>query len=174
MSQNENNPNQVIADADYAKRRIAHIDYRWKELYSLREQSLAFGIKYLFLTNSGGAVSYLAFLGTSVEMRDVSLNFFALGAFVLGLIFIGLYQAVQFQIADYLFEHYTADFKPFFTKPFDHAECTRLMERDDDRMNHVANHWPNYISYFLAYGSLGLFILGCGLAGCGLLLRNGL
>ena len=53
-----------------------------RKLSDKRQTALDRGIKFIFLTNSGGAVSYLAFLGTSQEMRDIQANYYVLICFI--------------------------------------------------------------------------------------------
>ena len=44
--------------------RVEHINTRWGQLYELEKESGHTALSYLFITNSGGAVATLAFIGT--------------------------------------------------------------------------------------------------------------
>ena len=45
------------------KHQIEYINLRWKQLYDLEKERADQAIKYLFLTNSGGAVTVLSLWG---------------------------------------------------------------------------------------------------------------
>ena len=67
----------------------AHINQRWGQLYELEKEWGERALKYLLLTNSGGAIATLGFLGaspTAINMlgAKISLFLFVLGVFLVG------------------------------------------------------------------------------------------
>lgn len=49
----------------------AYINRRWGQLYELEKEWGERALKYLFLTNSGGAIATLSFLGAAKELTGV-------------------------------------------------------------------------------------------------------
>lgn len=128
------------------------------ELRNERAETLKNGIKYMFVTNSGGAVSFLGFLGTSSDMRSIESNYYALFCFVLGLLLIGLYLSLQFQCLEYLHGKYVSTLNSYYKK---NINIDLVLQRGVENQNKVANGWSQKLSYFFAYGSFLCFIIGC-------------
>ena len=65
-------------------------DGRYELLRRMAEDSAVRLVRYLVLTNSGGAISIISFMGASDSVRDSVYAKFALALFVIGLILIGI------------------------------------------------------------------------------------
>jgi hypothetical protein len=57
-------------EKDVLERRNKTIDHRWKELYELETEAEKEGLKFLFVTNSGGAIATLSFMGATELARN--------------------------------------------------------------------------------------------------------
>ena len=83
----------------------AHINRRWGQLYELEKEWGEKALKYLFLTNSGGAIATLSFLGAAEEITGVGTKV-ALFLFVLGLVLAGISIATTFHHMSGLLKQY--------------------------------------------------------------------
>ena len=66
------------------------LENRWGHLHGLEKERADQAIKYLFLTNSGGAIATLSFLGASKGGLDYSSIAIALGFFAGGVVLVGI------------------------------------------------------------------------------------
>jgi hypothetical protein len=82
--------------------RLRYVDVRWEQLLRLVEDSELRALKYLTLTNAGGAVATLSFLGTSEAVRKMLLPKISLGLFVFGLFAVGALTALSAHKMGYL------------------------------------------------------------------------
>ena len=69
--------------------RFGYISARWSQLNGLTKDWTDKAVSYLMLTNSGGAVAVLSFMGASDRVREMVGPRFALGFFALGVVFTG-------------------------------------------------------------------------------------
>ncbi len=132
---------------------------RWTQLNTLRNQWVEKALRLLVLTNAGGAVAVLSFIGASDEARRMCGPRFALGCFAAGIIIAGIFIAIQFHRFDSMFKGYGSDSAKYFS---DEIEWDKLRKDDDDRSA------PHSIDYAWLYISFGLFILGCIVGGLSL------
>lgn len=132
------------------------VNRRWKQLHDLEENWGERAYKYLLLTNSGGAVAILGFLGTD-SARHVALAKFALMCFVLGLILVGVEIARRVHYMENLYGRYRTDANAFF----DGKITFKKLHEDDE----ARSRKPPRIAYVLPYACFVLFILGCLIAG---------
>ncbi len=132
---------------------ISHLDRRWQQLYELEKGWAEKAFKYLFITNSGGAIATLSFLGTSDQIRYLPALKFALLFFAFGVLLVGIFTAMTFHRMAQLLTQYTKSVKDFYT---DKIAWEYLIE-EDEKM--VQRSWRNYI---VPYLSFLCFILGIG------------
>ena len=125
---------------------------RWAQINTLRNQWIEKALRFLILTNAGGAVAVLSFIGNSDEARRMFGPRFALSCFALGIIVAGIFIAIQFHRFDFMFRGYHSDSAKYFS---DEIEWDELKKNDDDRSG------PHSIDYVWPYISFILFILGC-------------
>lgn len=115
--------------------------------------------KYLLLSNSGGAVAMLSFLGTGKAAHLMAAQS-ALVAFVLGVIVTGCGLARIYHQMDRFFAKYKADANQFFA---DEIEFGEVAKRDEARSGKLP-----LMAYVLPYAAFALFIGGCVVAAYGL------
>lgn len=78
--------------------RSLHTSYqaRIKQLIELYIMATNQALKFLLLTNAGGAVALLSFMGTSQNVRDQRTAWWALACFFAGLIAVAVINSVSF------------------------------------------------------------------------------
>lgn len=98
-------PNQKLSQTPEPTRsgRLKYIDTRWDQLLRLVEESELRALKYLTLTNAGGAVATLSFLGASEAVRNLLLPKISLGFFVFGVFTVGVLAALSAHKMGFLF-----------------------------------------------------------------------
>lgn len=131
---------------------VNHINQRWGQLYELEKEWGERALKYLLLTNSGGSIATLSFLGASelvLRMMPVKI---ALFLFVVGLILVGISTAKQFHHMSGLFKAWKDDVDNYFNDKitWEHLNC-------EDTKRAVDDLWD----YAIPYASFSCFILGC-------------
>jgi hypothetical protein len=86
--------------------RLKYVDTRWDQLLRLVEETELRALKYLTLTNAGGAVATLSFLGASEAVRKLLLPKISLGFFVFGLFAVGVLAALSAHKMAFLFREW--------------------------------------------------------------------
>jgi len=134
------------------KFRHEYINRRWSQLHALEKESAERAIKYLLLTNSGGAVAVLSFMGSSEKARASLCVWFALLLFGIGVILVGIYNAWFYHRVSGLFESWKKDANNFYAGK---VNWDFLTEEDDKRSA------PSKFGYIIGYSSFIAFIAGC-------------
>lgn len=111
-------------------------------------------LKYLFLTNSGGAIAVLSFMGASGSIRTLSGPKWALGCFVFGIIMIGFLSAYQLFRFARLKKKLEEDISRYST---DKLGFNGLVKLDKERSYTVTSLF-GYICGCITFAS---FIIGC-------------
>lgn len=132
--------------------RYGLITRRWTELNALRKEWIDKAISFLVLTNAGGAVAVLSFMGTSDKVRAMRGPQFTLICFAVGVIVAGIFIAQQFHRLDSMFKGYHSDSEEYLSNKI---VWDKLKTQDDRRSK------ASWIDYALAYVSFVLFIGGC-------------
>jgi hypothetical protein len=135
------------------KIRIDYINTRWKQLLELVEDSGRTALQYLFLTNSGGAATTLAFIGTVGVDKIGTEAKWALGFFVLGVILVGFARAREFYHLRGLFNQWKSLTNAYFTNEKSWGE---IIEADNQKVD--GEKWV----FRLPWMSFVCFIVGCG------------
>lgn len=130
----------------------AHINRRWGQLYELEKEWGERALKYLFLTNSGGAIATLSFLGAAKELTGFGTKI-ALFLFVLGIVFAGISTAKTFHHMSGLLKKYKQDAEDFYA---DKIAWVTLSDADKKR---AVSGW---LDYTIPYLSFLCFIMGSG------------
>jgi len=129
------------------------INDRWGQLHALEKDWAERAMKYLFLTNSGGAIATLSFIGA--EKGQVILGTkIALFLFVSGIVLVGISTAKTFHHMSTLFEEYRSSVNNYFNDKITYSELT---EADESRAK------DDYWDYIIPYTSFACFVIGCGL-----------
>ena len=108
----------------------SYIDGRWAQLSALTKDVSDRAAAYLLLTNSGGAVATLSFIGAVESIRSQYAPRIALALFALGLILVGVYTAMRVHYVDRLFAHWRRGVGRFYRGEIDWDTLTR---EDDER-----------------------------------------
>jgi hypothetical protein len=140
--------------------RIDYINNRWKQLLELVEDSGKTALQYLFLTNSGGAATTLAFIGTVGVDKIGSEVKFALGFFVLGVILVGFTRAREFYHLKGLFNQWKLLTNGYF---INEKSWEEIIEADNKKVD------GEKLVLRLPWLSFICFIIGCGLGASALL-----
>ncbi len=144
-------------ETNYREVTIDYIHQRWEQLYQLEKEWGDKAVKFLFLTNSGGAIASLSFLGT-VTNQNLWAKL-ALVSFIVGILFVAVIIARAHKHMSNLFEGYQKDVDLFYK---DMLSVDELYKNDSKRVESFS--WE----YLFPYTSLGCFISGCALGGFGL------
>ena len=110
-------------------------------------------LQYLFLTNSGGAVAILSFMGASDTVRSMSGPKWALAFFLLGLILLGVLSAYQLYRASMLSQKWRSDSADFLTKQI----TWQYLVNEDQKRSKIVTTW---IGHTLGFASFGCFCVG--------------
>ncbi|MDQ8205718.1 hypothetical protein [Pelagicoccus sp. SDUM812003] len=129
----------------------SRINQRWEQLYELEKESALSALQYLFLTNAGGAVATLAFIGTSGVYKIGLGSKFALAFFVLGVIFSGISRAKQFHHLNKVFKNWRR-----LVSEFRSGKKTWNEINEEDEKLAVSD----FFDYAFPYASFICFILG--------------
>jgi len=117
-------------------------------------------LKYLFITNSGGAITVLSFMGTSESVRSMPGPKWSLVCFVIGIILLGILQAYQLHHSARLVSEWKKDINCYLSKSID---WNTLIKADDKRSYIVTSLFGYACGYtaficFLAGSGIGLFL----------------
>lgn len=141
-----------LENSEAVNKKSDYINQRWSQLHALEKECAERVVKYLLLTNSGGGVAVLSFMGTSEKARAAFESRFALLFFVLGVIFIGFFNFWAFHRVSNLFHSWKTDAKNYSAGKI---SWEYLVEEDDRRSN------PSKWAKIWGYGSFIFFIFGC-------------
>lgn len=141
------------------QQQINYINQRWGQLYSLEKEWSDRAVNFLFLTNSGGAIAMLSFIGATGG-KEHQLVVWGLCIMLLGLMFLGFLIAMVYHQMSGLFESWRKDVKEFFA---DRISLEKLYEDDTARARN------SLINLILAYSSFACFAIGIALGVLGLI-----
>jgi hypothetical protein len=132
-------------------------------LYELEKEWGERALKYLLMTNSGGAIATLSFLGASQVAVQMIWTKVALFLFILGIVLVGTTTAKQFHHMSKLFASWRSDVDSYYG---DRITWEHLQQQDKKRAV------PDFWDYLLPYGSFISFICGCIAGGLSLFIRS--
>ena len=110
-------------------------------------------LRYLFLTNAGGAIAVLGFMGASENIRGMLGPKCALSFFVIGLVLLGILSAYQLHHSAELYTQWRRSLQQHLTGRMTWQE---LVEGDEERSYVMTG----YFGYLLGYGSFLCFCTG--------------
>lgn len=131
---------------------VSHINQRWAQLYELEKEWGERSLRYLMLTNSGGAIATLSFLGASHQALGLTGAKLALLLFVVGIVLVGVTTAKAYHRIWGLFRAWKKDSEHFYED-----RITWEYLHTEDHMRARDNFWD----YFFPYTSFACFIGGC-------------
>jgi hypothetical protein len=130
---------------------IGFINNRWRQLYELEKESGQTALQFLFLTNAGGAVATLAFIG-AIGAGKIGIGAkLALAFFVVGVILLGVSRAKQFHHMSGLFKHWKSLVAAYFS---DKTTYDYILGEDNKKAV------DDICDYVFPYASFGCFIIG--------------
>jgi hypothetical protein len=143
---------------DARDREVAGINVRWAQLNELVMEASEQAIKYLFLTNSGGAIAVLSFIGSSSNVRALWAPRIALALFSTGVVLAGVLLALRLHEIEWLDKSYRADATKYLEG---NLERSTLYSNDTARTEarlFKVNYLVGYISFlcFVSGGIVGL------------------
>lgn len=144
MSQ-DNQPVVNSAQMDY-------IDKRWRQLAELQKEALDRAYQYLMVTNAGGAIATLSFIGASKISLEQSSVKWTLICFVLGVVFVGLTHLVHYYNIKDIFDQWRTGVNGYFRQEISY---NYLIDSDNQKSN------PSLINYLFPYLSFLAFNAGC-------------
>ena len=144
---------------EHRKQQVDYINQRWSQLYDLEKEWSDRAVNFLFLTNSGGAIAMLSFIGAAGG-KVHQLVVWGLCIMLVGLIFVGLLIAVVYHQMSGLFEIWRKDVREFFG---DRISLEKLYEDDNSRARN------SLLNLIFGYGSFICFIVGIVLGVAGLI-----
>ena len=147
------------ADKENRENRNKYINNRWEQLYGLEKDWGEKALRYLLMTNSGGAIATLSFIGASKDFLTITSVKIALVLFIVGIFLIGVSIAKTYHHMNNLFESYTKDVKEYYSN---NKTWIELSNEDEERTKNSV--WDNVCPY----ASFGCFIFGCILGSCAL------
>lgn len=140
--------------------RLKYVDTRWEQLLRLVEESEFRALKYLTLTNAGGAVATISFLGASESVRKLLLPKISLGFFIVGLLAVGVLVALSAHKMAYLFREWKLTANKYISNE---TTWGVLLEEDSARIKkgHLTIISFAYIAFvcFIAGALVGLWAL---------------
>jgi hypothetical protein len=130
----------------------SHIRQRWAQLYELEKEWAERALKYLLLTNAGGAIATLSFLGAAPGAIGMMGAKIALSLFVLGVVLVGVSTAKTFHHMSSIFETWKTDVESYY------ADAITWRHLQDEDRKRAVTHW---LDYAIPYASFACFIIGC-------------
>ncbi len=121
-------------DKEILKDRTKGINRRWKELYELESEAEKEALKFLFITNSGGAVATLSFMGASENIRNNGFAVASLILFVVGLVLLGITRAIILKKLNSVFRGYKSDVFDYFDQE---KRYRQVLNNDEERSKSI-------------------------------------
>lgn len=107
-----------------------YIEERWKDLSDYTHEWSKESLKMLFLTNSGGAVAILTFIGTASTVRAEFWPWLMLGFFCFGIILLQIFHGLLYYKVGWMFECFRKDTIRLYA---DKLEWDEFHDKDDAR-----------------------------------------
>lgn len=130
----------------------ARINQRWGQLYELEKEWGEKAYKYLLLTNAGGAIATLSFLGAAPGAIGMFGAKLALLLFLVGVVLVGAGTAKTYHHMSNLFDRWKTEVDNYYTD-----KITWEHLQSEDRKRAAPDCWDYAIPYF----SFACFIGGC-------------
>jgi len=134
------------------QQRFDYISARWAQLNALTKDWSDKAVKYLTLTNAGGAAAVLSFMASD-KVREMVGPRIALCSFAAGVIFTGILVAKQLHRFEGMFKGYKRDSEQYLADRIE--DWGTVLSRDEDRTQ------TSFWDYGLGYAAFILFIGGC-------------
>ena len=133
--------------------RVRAVNERWGQLYNLEKEWGERTLRYLLVTNAGGAIATLSFLGASSVAFELKPLRIALVLFILGVVLVGISNAKQYHHMSSLFSAWKRETDRYFNSEMTWADLNR-----SDTERAVTDFWD----YVFPYCAFACFLAGCG------------
>ena len=138
-------------DDKFKKETVARIDNRWAQLNQLTQDFADRCIRYLFITNAGGVVTIITYIGSAGIDAANAHHKSALILFVAGLVYAGVLNVLLLRFSDSLTLDWKRESRDYYDDKIHYSD---LFDRDDDR----AEKGEQY--YYVGYCAFAFFIFG--------------
>jgi len=138
--------------------REAHVGYvntRWKQLHDMVNGSSKDIVTYLMVTNSGGAVAVLTFMGAMKTLTPISGAISMLAFFLVGVVLVGIGRAVAYYRAYWLFSGWRSDVSKYYA---DGIEWNALIREDEGRAGYFL--WIDVLAWLSFFCFLVALVIG--------------
>lgn len=142
------------APEDTRRQNVEYVSDRWKELAALQRDAAGHATNYLMVTNAGGAVAVLSFMGAMKTARPFDLAVPMLTFFILGVVIVGAGRALAFFHVARRFDRWRDAAHRYYND-----EWTWAQALDHDS----AMGTRSRLGAFLGFSSFGCFLAGCAL-----------
>jgi hypothetical protein len=132
----------------------SYINERWSQLYGLVKAATSEAFSFTFLTNAGGAIAVLGFMGASEIARSSAGAKTSLLLFALGVVSAGLLRLFYLRHVTGMLNSWASDAKRFYADQISEEQ----MDSDDDVRT---NGWLLKAQYAFGYAAFLLFVSGC-------------
>lgn len=130
----------------------AHVDRRWGQLHALEHEYAQTGLRFLFLSNAGGAIATLSFIGTSNSDVSSMLVKATLVSFTGGVVLYGVSVVYLYFRVLYLFAKYRSDANRYLRGE---ATFVEICSNDTKRSGEAV------LDYAIPLLSFACFLVGC-------------
>lgn len=136
---------------DFQNKTVERLDERFRQLNTLAMDLLDRCVRFLFITNAGGAISIITYMGTAGIEKANGHHKSALVLFVVGVIYSGLLNIFLLRNTDFLYIGWRMDTDKYYS---DKLEYDDLFARDYERSKNTEQF------YRLGYCAFAFFIFG--------------
>jgi hypothetical protein len=138
-------------DGELKKETVTRLDKRWAQLNQLTLDFTDRCIRYLFITNTGGALAIITYIGSAGIDKANAHHKSALILFVAGVIYAGILNVLLLLFSESLSKDWKSDSNDFYTDKIHYDE---LFELDDTRAELGVKY------YYVGYCAFAFFIFG--------------
>ena len=136
---------------------LTFVDTRWDQLNTLTKDATDKALTFLMLTNSGGAIATLSFLGAVKDIRSQWPPKIALALFIIGIILVGIFSSMWVHHIEHLYMSWRKDATRFIEG---HVDWKTLTQDDETRSFAKITRFyvAGYLSFFcfVAGAAIGL------------------
>lgn len=130
---------------------VAYVNTRWEQLYGVTDIAAKDATTYLMVTNSGGAVAVLSFMGAMKTLTPIQSAIWILAFFILGIVLVGVLRAMSYYRSNWLFSQWRGDAGRYFA---DKIEWEYLIGEDEKRSKYYV--WMDVVAWL----SFACFLVG--------------
>ena len=134
---------------------VAYVNTRWKQLHEMTTSASKDAATYLMVTNSGGAVAVLSFMGAMKTVTPIPGAVWMLASFVFGVVLLGFGRAANYYRAYWLFSGWRTDVRKYY---IDDIEWSMLIIGDEKRARYFP--WIDIVAWMSFFCFLAGLVIG--------------